>query len=588
MRFNRLARLFILFCMAAMAVMQAEAAQLDGTVQDEQGQPIVKAMVTLRHLELSKSTTTYTDASGRYVLKVADDGLYNLRVRRIGYGTNSVSALQLHGDVQSTRNETLKTLPKKLWVHELPASDWFARVEFSSEELRGQFAIQCAMCHQQGGSTTRLSRSREDWQGIFELMAEYGAVMSQTLYDEAPRVLNAAYDLTNLDLDSFPDHSPVIDSHTDPVVITEWDVGQTTSFLHDMAIGKDGNIYTVDWIGDKLFALDPKTNAIREWDVPVGDLGHGGILGILAERGRRYMHQTPTVAPHSLQVAADGKVWITLSLGRGLATFDPATEQFVTLDHPGKAMYPHTLRLDQAGNVWYTVSMSNHLARYSPQTGEFDIWDLPTRSWSQWFIARSMGAIVWASNALGMKGKSVVSDPEMNPVPYGIDITPDGKIWFSQFNNRRIGSMDPKTEEITVIDTPFYGPRRLRADSRGVLWIPSYNQGSFYRYDPDEGEFREYKMPTGRGDMAYALAVDPRDDSIWLCGTNSDSIVHFDPVTESFAIYQLPTRVSFTRELEIDEQGNVWTSLSNMPFYQVEGGRGKLVRLSFPMKTEHE
>ena len=67
-----------------------------------------------------------------------------------------------------------------------------------------------------------------------------------------------------------------------------------------------------------------------------------------------------------------------------------------------------------------------------------------------------------------------------------------------------------------MIDTPFYGPRRMRADSRGLLWIPSYNNGLFYRFDPANKTFREYTVPTGRGDMVYALAVDPRDDSV--CG----------------------------------------------------------------------
>jgi streptogramin lyase len=412
------------------------------------------------------------------------------------------------------------------------------------------------------------------------MMGEYGAVMDQALYDEAPGVLNRAYDFNQLDLDSFPDDPTA--RYAGEVEITEWEVGHETAFLHDMVVGPQGVIYSVDWINDKLYGLDPDTNTLREWAVPTGDLGPGGILGILSERGRRYLHHTPTVAPHSLQIGPAGKVWITLSVGKGLASFDPATEQFATFDHPDRVKYPHTLRFDQAGDVWYTVSMTNHLVRFTPGKEQFTVYDLPTRNFTQWALARGMGLMVWASNALGFKPQAVVSDPEMNPVPYGIDITPDGKVWFTQFNNRRIGSLDPETEEIVMIDTPFYGPRRMRADSRGLLWIPSYNNGLFYRFDPANKTFREYTVPTGRGDMVYALAVDPRDDSVWLCGTNSDSIIHFQPADETFKVYQLPTRVSFTRELEVDEDGNVWTSTSNMPFYQVEGMRGKIVRLSFP------
>ena len=556
------------------------AATVVGLIFATDRQPISHAQVTWRHTGLAKSVTVYSDAEGRYRVDLTDDGDYSLRVRRLGYNTVTETAIVLAGSQVVHKPITLKAVPKTQWVHELPASDWFARTEFSSPGLRGQFAIQCAMCHQQGGSTTRLPRDESDWHKLFDMMGEYGAVMDQALYDEAPGVLNRAYDFNQLDLDSFPDDPTA--RYAGEVEITEWEVGHETAFLHDMVVGPQGVIYSVDWINDKLYGLDPDTNTLREWAVPTGDLGPGGILGILSERGRRYLHHTPTVAPHSLQIGPAGKVWITLSVGKGLASFDPATEQFATFDHPDRVKYPHTLRFDQAGDVWYTVSMTNHLVRFTPGKEQFTVYDLPTRNFTQWALARGMGLMVWASNALGFKPQAVVSDPEMNPVPYGIDITPDGKVWFTQFNNRRIGSLDPETEEIEMIDTPFYGPRRMRADSRGLLWIPSYNDGLFYRFDPANKTFREYTVPTGRGDMVYALAVDPRDDSVWLCGTNSDSIIHFQPADETFKVYQLPTRVSFTRELEVDEDGNVWTSTSNMPFYQVEGMRGKIVRLSFP------
>ena len=556
------------------------AATVVGLIFATDRQPISHAQVTWRHTGLAKSVTVYSDAEGRYRVDLTDDGDYSLRVRRLGYNTVTETAIVLAGSQVVHKPITLKAVPKTQWVHELPASDWFARTEFSSPGLRGQFAIQCAMCHQQGGSTTRLPRDESEWHKLFDMMGEYGAVMDQALYDEAPGVLNRAYDFNQLDLDSFPDDPTA--RYAGEVEITEWEVGHETAFLHDMVVGPQGVIYSVDWINDKLYGLDPDTNTLREWAVPTGNLGPGGILGILSQRGRRYLQHTPTVAPHSLQIGPAGKVWITLSVGKGLASFDPATEQFATFDHPDRVKYPHTLRFDQAGDVWYTVSMTNHLVRFTPGKEHFTVYDLPTRNFTQWALARGMGLMVWASNALGFKPQAVVSDPEMNPVPYGIDITPDGKVWFTQFNNRRIGSLDPETEEIVMIDTPFYGPRRMRADSRGLLWIPSYNNGLFYRFDPANKTFREYTVPTGRGDMVYALAVDPRDDSVWLCGTNSDSIIHFQPADETFKVYQLPTRVSFTRELEVDEDGNVWTSTSNMPFYQVEGMRGKIVRLSFP------
>ncbi len=572
----------LLFCAMLAWSCAGVAGQLHGQVNNSTGLPIANAMVSLQHTVLKKELTTYTDIAGQYQLPVEDTGLYNLRIRRIGYGTVTDAAISFLPTTTIKRSDVLKAVPKSLWVHDLPASDWYARLQFSSPALRAQFSIQCAMCHQQGSSTTRLARSEDDWITIFGLMAEFGAVVTQDLYDEAPKVLNAAYDYNNLDLASFPDMPAVLDTSAERVVISEWQVGHPTAFLHDLTLGDNNIVYSVDWIGDKLYALNPATNQIKEWRIPTGDLEPGGILGILAERGRRYLHQTPTVAPHSLQKAPDGSIWITLSIGKGLARFDPVSETFQTFDQPDDAMYPHTLRFDADGNIWYTVSMTNHLAKYNVAENQFTVYDLPTRNFTQWLLAKGMGVMVWLSNALNLKGQAVVSDAEMNPVPYGIDVAPNGNIWFSQFNNRRIGYLNPANDEITMLDTEFYGPRRLRSDSKGILWVPSYSDGKFYRYQPSKGQFTEYTLPTGKGDLAYALAIDPRDDSVWLCGTNSDSIIHFNPEDESFKVYQLPTKVSFTREIEVDHQGNVWTSISNMPFYQIEGGQGKIVRLSFP------
>lgn len=576
---NRLTGLLAGF--GLVAAIHAEAGSVSGIVQVEQGSALGLAQVTLTHTAMKRSTTVYTDEQGRYQLDNLLPGHYNLRIRRIGYGAVMEGGIQIDEDARLEREHALKPLPKSLWIHDLPASDWYAGTRFSTPELSAQFAIQCLMCHQQGSGTTRITRSEKDWHDIFNLMAEFGAVMTQDLYDEAPGVLNTAWDWTKRPIDSFPDAPSVLDPAASNVIIDEWDVGQQTSFLHDGVIGKDGRLYAVDWIGDKLYRLDPRTNEVKSWDVPANDLQVGGILGILAERGRRYTHHTPTTAPHSIQVAQDGTLWMTLSIGRGLASFDPETETFRTFDQPDSAKYPHTLRFDEKGDIWYTISMTNHVARFDTQSHEFTLYELPTRNWGQWLMAKSMGAIIWAANTFKVKGQSVVSDPEINPVPYGIDIAPDGRVWFSQFNNRRLGVITPATGEIEMIDTPFPAPRRFRIDSKGVLWVPSYYEGKFYSYVPETRQFKEYKMPTGSGDMAYALAIDHRDDTVWLCGTNSDTLIHFDPRTEAFKTYLLPSKVSFTRELEVDAEGNVWTTTSNLPYYQMEGGQGKVVRLSF-------
>ena len=167
------------------------------------------------------------------------------------------------------------------------------------------------------------------------------------------------------------------------------------------------------------------------------------------------------------------------------------------------------------------------------------------------------------------------------PVPYGIDIAPDGGVWFSQLNEHKIGRIDPETLEYEMIATPFETPRRLRFDSKGGLWIPSFSQSLIAHFDLESRAFRTGDLPIEPlgTETPYALAVEPGTDVVWICGTNSDTMIRFDPESEAFTVYPLPTRVTYTREVDFDTEGRIWTSNSNGPTWQIEEGVPKVVRI---------
>jgi streptogramin lyase len=101
------------------------------------------------------------------------------------------------------------------------------------------------------------------------------------------------------------------------------------------------------------------------------------------------------------------------------------------------------------------------------------------------------------------------------------------------------------------------------------------------RFDPRTREFREFALPTEpRGsDVPYALHVHGPTGQVWICGTNSDSLIRFDPAAERFTVFPLPTRVTYTREIDFDAEGRVWTSNSNTPAWQIEGATPRVIRL---------
>ncbi len=47
-----------------------------------------------------------------------------------------------------------------------------------------------------------------------------------------------------------------------------------------------------------------------------------------------------------------------------------------------------------------------------------------------------------------------------------------------------------------------------------------------------------------------------------------------------FTVFPLPTRVTYTREIDFDDRGRFYSSNSNLPLQQVEGGLARVIRLA--------
>jgi streptogramin lyase len=347
---------------------------------------------------------------------------------------------------------------------------------------------------------------------------------------------------------------------------------------HDLMVHPSGHVYSVDMMQDELFQLDPETGETRRFPIPDGGLPLGGVFA------RAGSPLTPNasahVGPHSLQTAPDGSIWVTLALGNQLGRFDPKTEQWA-IHSMTEGFYPHTLRIDAAGRVWFTIAASNHIARFDPATETFETIRLPAATWGQALALRLLPAMLWLSSRVEIDSSAAAEGSSFAPVPYGIDIAPDGDVWFSQLNLHKIGRIDPESLEVELVDTPFTAPRRLRFDSRGRLWIPGFSSGVISRFDPETRSFETWDLPIepAGSDTPYALHVERRTDTVWICGTNSDTLIRFDPEPEQFHVYPLPTRVTYTREIDFDDRGRVWTSNSNAPTWQVERGQPRVIRL---------
>ena len=131
-----------------------------------------------------------------------------------------------------------------------------------------------------------------------------------------------------------------------------------------------------------------------------------------------------------------------------------------------------------------------------------------------------------------------------------------------------------------MIDFPYNGPRRLRIDAQGKLWIVAFQDSLLVKYDPVTEVFSEYELPV-INEVPYALNVDRQRGVVWVNGNQSDTILAFDIATESWKVYPMPRQRFFTRDIEISEEdGAVYTTNSHFPTWQSEGGVPTLLRIT--------
>lgn len=96
----------------------------------------------------------------------------------------------------------------------------------------------------------------------------------------------------------------------------------------------------------------------------------------------------------------------------------------------------------------------------------------------------------------------------------------------------------------------------------------------------EEGGAKTTTRYTGR-DGGYAIEDLPAAE-VAVRARNSDTMIRMDPDTGAFDVYPFPTQVTFCREIDFDDRGNVWTSYSNYPTQAIEGGVPVIVRIDPP------
>ena len=578
-----------------MLALCAPASAITVTVADPAGQPLATVMVRERRADgpnldtsdngyqapgvarvVTPEITRFSDAAGRVSFADRTEPMEYL-VRKPGFQDLAVKPPLATRELALTL--VPETDPLKL-AEARPASSWLAALDLGDRDTKLHFQTQCTFCHQQGNSFIRMERTPEEWTAIIRRMMRLGSRLSSADQRTLPEKLSTGYRKLRENPQLIAEPAPWSPALT-AITITEWPLGDIFSQVHDMLYAANGLAYVADNIQDRLYEVNPRTNEVTVYKIPHRDGEKNG--GLLAARLRDFPKHDSTSNAHSLaESRVDGHIFITPSAQRRLVEFDPATKQF-TLHEMDEGFYPHTIRVDQQDRVWFTVALSNQVAMFDRGTRRFTMYDLPTRGFREWLNVRLIGAIfkVMSWGVPLAKWLPVDRQATGTPLPYGIDITPDGKVWFARLHTDEIGSIDPATGKITMIATPFKGPRRLRTDAAGKLWITAFPESAIVRYDPANGQFTRFDLPLipKGGDTPYALNVDRPRGIVWVNGNQSDSLYTFDIASETWQQIPMPRRVTFTRDVEFEPDGTAYTAIAHFPGWHVEDGQSTMIRV---------
>ena len=490
-----------ILALAALALMTVGAApnskdipghEISGMVVDEAGKPIRGAMVSAFSDSGMQSVSVYSLQDGSFKISGLPAEQYELRSRLIGYSDVTLDAGHVHmnkGDVKLTM---AKASAEELQLQRTP-NNLRNMLKFDDEKDELNFNMMCTYCHQVGTLGFRSPEEPVDWEVMLTRMDGFQGLYKHTQEVLVDKVVSVYGREAEAEWPAYePPPAPEGDSLKGKV--WEWAMGtQNNTVIHDLELGNDGIVYTVDMVHDAIVTLDPNSGERAVYSIP---------------GGKEYGAEEPPIkGPHSLEMDADGHMWVTLALSGEMGFFDTDKKQWrVVSGHEAprpRAGYPHTLRIARDGVVWWTDAalgvFSLDPKTYDAANNRYDVkfYKLPSKDQVQ---------------GGGARGES------RGITPYGIDIAPNGHIWYGKLNGQRIGRIIRRSSPTTTPRRSWNGSRRFTVRvactwrPTALVWVPGWASGDIASsYDPSRPKSgaTSTSCPRAPNSLPYALNIEP-------------------------------------------------------------------------------
>jgi hypothetical protein len=488
-----------------------------------------------------------TDDQGRYALPELPEATYRVWVR--GYGLADSTPIEgrpgdrdlaLTAVVAATPAEAARVYPADYWysLYEPPAESEFPGtgpdgnginpdMESQMEWLHNQKS-QCNFCHQVGNEITRtidhmdhldLGSSEATWiyrtqlgvrgSSMAAAFATFGQqAAAESFADWTDRIAGG-------ELPPAPARPQGIERN---VVVTLWDWGVDTSFMHDEittdkndpTVNAWGPVYAVSSGHGKLAVLDPVANDTWEITIPTRDDPRAvssrfpppGMPSNFWGMEHLWGPENPA-DPHNAMLDRKGRVWMTSKIRenqpawcmqgsenefaqyypltfspRQASFYDPATGEFVLID---TCFATHHLQFDNdADQTLYFNELLGPIVGWV-NTREYDRTgdEQASQGWCPQILdTNGDGRITRPWNAAGAEFDPR-RDTEVRINLYAVIPSPvDSSVWGSseQFPGYIVrvdpGTNPPETciAEAYKVPDPGFDPRGIDIDSQGLVW----------------------------------------------------------------------------------------------------------------------
>lgn len=302
--------------------------------------------------------------------------------------------------------------------------------------------------------------------------------------------------------------------------IREFDVPTPGSRPHDPAVAPDGALWYTGQAANKLGRLDPKSGKIREFALPVADSG-----------------------PHGLVADARGNIWFTANHKGYVGRLDPKSGKVQQYRMPEPAARdPHTPVFDRDGRLWFTLQQANMVGRLDPRSGKVELKPVPTPSARPYGIVLAPDGVLWfcefGTNKLASV-EPVTFTLQEHTLPAGarprrLAAAADGTIYYSDFARGYLGHLDPKSGKVEEWPSPGGAgsrPYGIAITPEGTVWFSEsgVEPNTLVRFDPATKQFATMPIPGGGGVVRHMVAT--RDGKLFLTESGVNKVAIATPAT---------------------------------------------------------